>query len=210
MARSPSASLPPHDHHYASWLPRDIPYSAAFEDAATDLLLSPPTSPTGLHILTTDSPSAAIPGKSLHLSAISPSSLPRLDVPSLPLPLEDPHRQFASPIPGLNLTHPGGYLEGGPGLNPTEDEFARHFAAEHGVRDAAGLAAAVEQEVSRQVEIARERAKARRDAKERNEQIRAEIKTAVDQMELEKKVLTKAKERARERRERKEKRRAGR
>lgn len=92
-------------------------------------------------------------------------------------------------------------------MDPADDEFARHFVAEHRVRDAAGLEAAKAREVARLVGVARDRARARRKAIERNEQIRAEIKTAVDQMELETRVLNKAKERARERRERKEKRR---
>ena len=177
------------DHH-ASWLPRDVPYNEAFEDAAADLLLAPASS---------RKPPSAPPGD---------TPLPKLSLSDLPLALNDPRRRFPSSIPGLNLTHPGGYLEGGPGIDPSEDEFARHFVSEHRVHDAQGLAAAVAREVERHIGVARERARERRRARERNEQITADIKKAVDQMELETRVLNKAKERARERRERKEKRRS--
>lgn len=190
MARSRTAS-PSGEEHYASYLPRDIPYSHTFEDACSTLLLS------------------SITDKTLSLPDPETSFLPRLDVPDLPLPPNDPRRLFTSPVPGLRLTHPGGYLEGGPGLNAAEDEFGRHFCIEQGVRDARQLASAIARETARQMDIARGRARARRAAQERNERIKAEIKTAVDQMELETRVLTKARERARERRERKEKRRTG-
>lgn len=92
-------------------------------------------------------------------------------------------------------------------MSPTEDEFARHFMTEHGIRDPERLREVAAAEIAKQLDIAKERARARRKAMERNEQIRFEIKTAVDQMELEERVLGKARERARERKERKERKR---
>ncbi|KAF2219795.1 hypothetical protein BDZ85DRAFT_322176 [Elsinoe ampelina] len=191
MAQQPTAPASPStDHLHASYLPRDIPYSPTFEDAITILLLSPP-------------PSLPAP------SPTPTTSLPHLPLSSLPLSPTDPRRTHPSPIPGLLLTHPGGYLEGGPGLSPSEDEFAAHFIAEHGVRDGETLARVVEREVQGQLEVARERARNRREGKRKNEGIEAEIRAMEEQLRVEMRVLNKARERARERRERRGRRRGG-
>lgn len=187
---TPKSPSDPQGHHHASYLPRDIPYSSTFEDEIASLLLTPPSDP---------SPGVSAPS--------SPSSLPSLDLSSLPLPITDPRRKYPSPIPGLLLTHPGGYLEGGPGISPSEDEFAGHFVAEHGIRDADTLRRVVEEEIEKQVEVARERARARRRAREKNEGIESEVRAMEEQLQLEMRVLGKARERARERRERRERKR---
>ncbi|KAF4552161.1 Hypothetical protein D9617_11g010100 [Elsinoe fawcettii] len=194
MAQPPTAPASPSANvleHHASYLPRDIPYSPIFEDAISSLLISPPSNaPSG-----TSSP---------------PSSLPNIDLSALPLPPSDSRRKYPSPIPGLLLTHPGGYLEGGPGLSPQEDEFAAHFISEHGIRDSDTLARIVDREIEAQLDIARQRARSRQEAQRKNEGIEAEIRAMEEQLRVEMRVLGKARQMAKEKRERRERRRAGR
>ncbi|PNS20068.1 Sphingomyelinase C 2 [Sphaceloma murrayae] len=192
MAQPPGTPKSPiHDAaHHASYLPRDIPYSAPFEDSIADLLNSTTSTATR--------PIAERPASS--------SSYPVLDLDALPLAISDPRRTFPSPVPGLRLTHPSGYLEGGPGLSPSEDEFAAHFVSEHGIRDVQTLEQVKSQEIQRHIETARERARKRREAKEKNEGIDAEIRAMEEQLKLEMRVLGKARERALEKRETREKR----
>lgn len=181
--KSPSADT---THCASSFLPRDIPYSAAFEDEIASILLAPPSNPSmGISVDEIDIP-----------------SLPHIDVTALPLPLSDPRRKYPSPISGLLLTHPNGYLEGGPGISHADDDFATNFIAEHGVRDVWTLHKTVAHEVQKQVEVARERAQNRQRAREKNEGIENEMRAMEEQLQLEMRVLGKARERARERRER--------
>ena len=198
------------DGAYASWLPRDIPYNASFEDSICAILTadSPPKH-TGIRILHAGAPDSPKPGISIRAHDIPSTSLPTLTLADLPLPISDPRRKYASPIPGINLTHPGGYIEGGPGIAPSDDEFARHFVLEHGVRTAEELKRTVDRELEAGLALARERMRARKGAMATNERIRREMKSLAEQMEMETKVLNKAREKAKERRERRERRKVG-
>lgn len=208
MARAPSTprSANSDDGNHASWLPRDIPYSSVFEDSVQDILFNPPRINNGIQILPDDALSSPKAGRSIRLRDVPSSSLPEISFSSLPLPLNDSRRIYASPIPGINLTHPGGYLEGGPGISPSEDEFARHFIADNRVRDVDGLQDVVQRDMRENLELARQRMRNREEAKEHNARIEREMKTLSDQMDLETRVLNKAREKAKERRERKERR----
>ena len=197
-------SDPEDDTQHAHYLPRDIPYHAPFEDSIETALLSPSRDmKKGLKVLSPDSAETSIPDRTIHASDIDISTLPTLSMSDLPLPLSDSRRIFASPLPGINLTHPGGYIEGGPGYSPHDDEFARQFIPEHGIRNSAQLTQVVAGQIAENVALLEDRMRARRKAKEENGRIQREIKALTDQMEMETRVLSKAREKARERRERK-------
>lgn len=200
------------DRNYASWLPRDIPYSVAFENSVCDILTSsdPSRRPTGVRIIAENAAEQSIPTVSLRMRDIDMSTLPIISLDTLPLDTNDSRRKYASPIPGINLTHPGGYFEGGPGIAPSDDEFARHFIHEHKIRGPKALKRTVEQELEANLQLARERMRARKEAREKNERIEREIKSLGEQIEMEIKVLNKAREKARERREKRERRKVGR
>jgi len=200
------------DGDYASWLPRDIPYNVAFENSVCDVLTSSdaPQKSTGLRIISEDADEEPIPNASIRLRDIEISTLPVIPLDTLPLDADDSRRKYASPIPGINLTHPGGYLEGGPGIAPSDDEFARHFIHEHKIRGAEALKRTVEQELEANIELAKERMRARKEAREKNERIEREIRSLGEQIEMEIKVLNKAREKAREKREKRERKKVGR
>lgn len=202
-------SEPDDESTYASRLPHEIPYDGDFQDSVQAVITNPPKTDPALRIIPNGSDEAPKQGTSIRESAIDRATLPQIAFSELPLPLSDSRRIYASPVPGINLTHPGGYLEGGPGIAPADDEFARHFIAENNIRTAEELEAAVQREISANVELLRQRMWNRAEAKERNKRIGKEIATLTDQMDLETKVLNKAREKAREKRERKEARRAG-
>lgn len=196
------------DGAYASWLPRDIPYDVAFEDSICHILTSSniPRKSTGIRIIPDDANAKPVPNTSIRARDIDTSTLPSIPFEALPLDLNDPRRKYASPIPGINLTHPYGYLEGGPGISPSDDEFARHFVHEHKIRSVDALKQTVERELEANIELARERMRARKEAREKNERIEREIKSLGEQIEMEIKVLNKAREKARERKEKRERR----
>ena len=213
MAQAPSTpkSNTDEDNVYASWLPRDVPYNASFEDRVCDILISeePLAQSTGIRILPDDTSEEPQPDISVRSREIDPSTLPAITQSSLPLALSDPRRKYASPIAGINLTHPGGYLEGGPGIAPSDDEYARHFILEHKVRNGEELSVTVAREIEANLELARERMRARKEARDKNERIAREMKSLEEQMEMETKVLIKAREKARERRERRDRKKVG-
>lgn len=192
------------DGVYGSWLPRDIPYDAAFEDSVLQVLSKSPSNAKPIRLIPTDSTEQPRAGVSVRLEDIDMSSLPQISLSDLPLPLSDPRRKYESPIPGIFLTHPYGFLEGGPGISPDDDEFARHFVSDNRIRDADSLSEVVQQQIKENVQLARDRMRAREEAVEHNRRIEREIATLTDQMDLETKVLNKAREKAKERRERKE------
>lgn len=196
------------DPSYAQWLPRDIPYNAAFEDSVQRILSHPPSTHTGIRVLPDDSQEQPQPGKSARLSEIKPTDLPVIRFEDLPIPLDDPRRKFASPVPGIRLTHPGGYLEGGPGFCPEDDVFAQDFISAYKIRDAARLRAEVERQIAEHRELAERRMEAREGAAGQNARVEKELKTLMDQRAMEVKIETRMKEEARAKRERREKKRA--
>lgn len=201
---SPRADAPKAAHH-ASWQPQEIAYSEHFDDALQRVLDYPPRSRDGIAILPDDSQDEAQPGVSIRLRDIDAQSLPNLDLRDLPLSLDDPRRAFASPVPGVRLTHPGGFLEGGPGLSPDEQRaFARDFIARLNISDPEQLAIAVQDHMAQALAQAKERMQARDEAQQHNARIEKEIKTLMDQREMEVKIETRMKDDARKRRETRE------
>lgn len=184
---------------YASYVSHDIKYNGAFEDSMMSVILGEPSSASRVNGL---SPEEA-----------SPEGLPIVNEEDLPLALSDPRRKFTSPIPGVLLTHPGGYFEGGPGLDPEIDTFVEDFVERNAdispTSSAAVLQSAVQQEVDQNMEMLRDRMEARRKAHERNEQIEKELKIMTDQHAMEMKINRKLAEERRAKKEAKERRRKG-
>ena len=208
MVATPPNEAIAHQPSYATWLPRDIRYSDAFENSVQHTFESTPAGREGIVILPNDSPLAPEPGVSVRARDIDPGQLPSISLDQLPLPLDDPRRMYASPIPGIKLTHPGGYLEGGPGFAPDDDDaFARDFIAQFDIADPAQLRDVQTREIQQHIEEARKRMRARQEALQHNARIEKEIKTLTDQREMELKIETRMRDEAQTRRERREKRR---
>lgn len=192
---------------HATWHPRDIPYNQDYETSLQDLLLNPSANHNGngLLILPDDSLEQPQPGISVRASDIHPDQLPDISFNELPLSLTDPRRIYASPIPGLRLTHPAGFLEGGPGPDPDDNDFIRDFVATNNIITPAHIHDARAAEIAKSVELATQRMKARREAMQHNARIEKEIKTLTDQRDMELKIETRMRDEAMARRERKEK-----
>lgn len=194
---------------YASYVPHDLKYNTDFEDSLVQALLDPNAkNDVGLRVIPDDSDEAPEEGASIRARNIVLSDLPSISEGELPLPLNDPRRVFASAIPGIKLTHPGGYLEGGPGLDPDldtfPDDFLNHKAS---VGTATALRAAIQNDIDEQVEALKERLRARQKAKEKNEQIEKELRALVDQHNMELKIQRRMADEQRAKREAKEKKR---
>ncbi|KAK3112812.1 hypothetical protein LTR53_010523 [Teratosphaeriaceae sp. CCFEE 6253] len=198
---------------YASYVPHDLAYNADFEDSLMRVALDPNVKQDGIRIIPDDSPEQAEPGISVRLSDVSHESLPTITEDVLPLPLNDPRRIFASAVPGVNLTHPGGYLEGGPGLAPDMDTFPDDYFQNHpDISSPDELRKAIRKEVDASVELLKERLRERRMAKIKNEQVEKELKVLNEQHDMELRTLNKMaadRERRREAKERRRKEREG-
>lgn len=208
----PGAPTPPQEEQpngaYASYLPHDLKYSADFEDAVMHVVLNPPQQSDGIRIIPEDSSEIPVQGISVKEDAISLQSLPQILEEELPLPLDDPRRIFASPIPGIKLTHPGGYFEGGPGLDPNLDNFPEHFFGSNpSAVNSATLRAAIDKEIDLHHEELRVRLSERRRAKDRNEQIERDLRNMREEHSMELKINRKLAEERRVKKEAKEKRR---
>ena len=134
--------------------PAAVPYNEAFENSVMDAVLSSdPIAPrTPL------------------------SSIPVINPTTLPVPLNSPLRTYASPIPGVLLTHTNGYHTGGPGPSPsTVDDFARRFIEEEGVVDREGLESAVRKAIEERMEIVRSRMNERSEAVRKNKAVEREL-----------------------------------
>lgn len=191
----------------ATWLPAHIPYNESYENALQHAILNPPTGRNGLVILPDDSPSQPEPGISVRARDIQPNHLPDIDFHQLPLPLDDTRRIYASPLPGIRLTHPVGYLEGGPGPSSDQDAFVRDFISQHNITTRAQLLEVRAQEIEKNLDLTKERMRARHHALQHNARIEKEIKTLTDQREMELKIETRMRNEAMARRERREKKR---
>ncbi|KAI5370723.1 hypothetical protein Slin15195_G015960 [Septoria linicola] len=196
---------------YASYVPHDLKYDAAFEDAVMRIALAPPAASDGIRIIPEDSPEQPVEGTSIRSQDIAPQSLPEIAETDLPLPLDDARRIYASAIPGVKLTHPGGYLEGGPGLDPDMDTFPEDFLNNRShVRTSADLRAAVDKEVEENMLDLRERMRKREQAIKENEEVEKKLQELVLQHAMELKVHKKLADDRRAKKEAKERRRAGR
>lgn len=168
--------------------PSKIPYTAAFEDAVMQVILNPPPM-DGIqredeHAVAAPSSPSNANGSSTHLS------LPTVPFSELPLPLSDPRRRYQSPVAGIRLTHPGGWLEGGPGPELGERRaFALAFAARyHGVRTPEELRRRVADETRARMQELAERMRARQDAIENNARVERDMAQLVAQRETERRV----------------------
>ncbi|KAK1055502.1 hypothetical protein LTR74_015642 [Friedmanniomyces endolithicus] len=181
---------PPQEDHpntaYASYVPHDLAYSAAFEDSLMLAALDPEAIQDGIRVLPDDSTEQAETGVSVRASDVSLLSLPTIAEDELPLPLNDPRRVFESPVAGVKLTHPGGYLEGGPGLAPEMDTFPDDYFLNHPeITTAKELRGVVGREVEASVEVLKERLRARKVARERNEGIAKQLQTLREAHDME-------------------------
>lgn len=203
-----SAATPPRedarDPHHAAWSPRDIPYNEAYENNVKNTIIYPPSKDNAIHVIPDDSPEDPQPGLSVRARDIDPATFPFVNFDDLPIALDDPRRIYASPVPGIKLTHPGGYLEGGPGFAPDNHVFASDFISEFNITAPDQLRDAVQAQIHQHLDSARERMNAREDAMQHNARIDKELKTLMDQREMEVKIETRMKDDAKARRERKE------
>jgi hypothetical protein len=207
MSQSVSPRNSAHDipTAYAAWSPHDMAYSEHFENALHHILEYPPRSRDGITIIPQDSPDHPQPGVSIRARDVDPRSLPIVALQHLPLSVHDPRRIFASPLPGLRLTHPGGYLEGGPGPSPDDQHaYARDFVERNNITHPEQLAMAVQHHMAHSIALAKDRMRARYDAQTHNARIEKEIKTLMDQRDMEVKIETRMKEDAKRRRETRE------
>lgn len=196
---------------YASYLTHDLKYSADFEDSLIEILLHSHNAEvrTGIRVIPEDSEEQAVEGESVRAQDVAFQSLPTLTADDLPLPLDDARRKFASPIAGIRLTHPSGYLEGGPPLSPAMDNFADDFLSNNShVSTPDQLRSAVQKEVEASIEHLKERLRARQKAKEKNEQIARDLKVLRDQHDMELRIHERMQEEQRRKKEAREKRRS--
>lgn len=208
----PGAPTPPQEEQpngaYANYLPHDLKYREDFENAVAQVVLNPPQKSDGIRIIPEDSSEIPVEGVSVKADAISLQSLPQISEEELPLPLDDPRRIFASCIPGIKLTHPGGYFEGGPGLDPDLDSFPEHFFHNNpSAVNESTLRAAEDKEIVSHFEELRKRMQERQRAKEKNEQIERDLKSMREEHSMELKVNRKLADKRRAQKEAKEKKR---
>ncbi|EMD00499.1 hypothetical protein BAUCODRAFT_172013 [Baudoinia panamericana UAMH 10762] len=203
-SEEPSRSL------YANYVPNDLTYNADFEDSLITTVLHGETGgrTPGIRVLPGNSMEMAEQGVSIRASDVSLQSLPFIPEHDLPLPLTDTRRIFASPLSGINLTHPGGYLEGGPGLDPEMDTFPDDFIANRPhIHTSVDLHRAIHEEVEKATELLRQRLRRREEARETNERVERELKTLMDEHKMEMRVHEKLAEEQARKKEIKEKRR---
>ncbi|KAK6438507.1 hypothetical protein LTR95_005291 [Oleoguttula sp. CCFEE 5521] len=192
---------------YASYVPHDLPYNEAYENAIMQITLRPdPNAKRGIRVIPEGSSEQAQEGVSVGAADIAWESLPIIAEADLPLLLDDPRRIYASQVPGILLTHPGGYHEGGPGLDPEMDTFAEDFTSRHGdVQDAVQLRAAKDKDVKANLELLKKQMLDRQKAVEHNAKIHSQLKALTEQHELELKLLKNSAEEQRVKRETREK-----
>ena len=194
---------------HAPYVPHDLKYSAEFEDSLINAVLEPDEH-GAIRVIPDDRNEQPREGHSVRAAEISAQSLPSITEQELPLSLTDPRRIYASPIPGVKLTHPGGYLEGGPGLDPEMDTFPDDFLSNNAdLNTPEELRTAVASDIEDAVQKLKQRLVARRKAKEKNEQLEKELKVLEDQHAMELRLQSRMAEEQRKKREAKEKRRRG-
>ena len=186
----PGGPTPPQEEQpndaYASYVSHDLKYNATFENSLMIAVLDAAARQDGIRVLADDSNEQPVNGVSVRARDVSLQSMPTIAEDELPLSLDDPRRIFSSPVPGVKLTHPGGYLEGGPGLDPDVDTFGDDFLSHHEhVNSPKDLRAVIRQEIDSSVELLQTRLQARQKAKERNEQLEKELKTLMEQHGME-------------------------
>jgi hypothetical protein len=200
---------PPQDHPpakgYGNWVPHDLRYDAEFEDSLVDIVLNADADPregNGIRVIAEDSDETPIEGTSVRDQDVDRNTLPEFTETDLPIPMTDSRRIYASHIPGVKLTHPYGWFEGGPPLDPEMDTFPEHFLNQHAnVTTYEQLQKAVQKEVDSNLELLKSRLRARQAAKERNDQIAKEIKMLTDQHDMELRLQQRMQEEQRKKKE---------
>jgi hypothetical protein len=171
---SPTAGEPPSAQPVVDFSPATVPYNEDFENDLMNLILHPPATHT----------------------TPAPISPPMIPASSLPIPLTSPLRTHASPIPGLNLTHPNGYHTGGPGPSTaTVRAFVEKVMSEHDVidGDVEGVRRIVQGMLEEKKDELRERMEERERAVRRNKEIDDELEKLRLQRDAEVRVLEKMK-----------------
>ena len=205
----PPAPTPPQEDlpakGYGSWVPHDLPYNGDFEDSLIDIILNPSdvtTTENAIRVIPEDSDETPVDGKSVRFQDVDLTNLPTLTEHDLPIPLTDARRIYASPIAGIKITHPDGWIEGGPALDPNMDTFADDFLSQHSdITNLEQLQRAVKKEVDANMEVLKGRLRARQQAKQQNERIAKEIRTLMDQHDLELRIQQKSQEDQRRKKE---------
>ena len=201
------SSPPNEDDTYASYLPTELPYNEQFQNDISRILADADAqTDNGIRVIPDGSDEAPEEGVSIRAKDISPTSLPRIQKDELPLPLSDPRRIYAGPVPGIKLTHPGGYVEGGPGLNPTLDTFNQDYLGRNSdIRTVADLESAKQRDIDTELEKAREIAQKRLKALDHNENIHKQIRALEAQHDMELKLQKRMAAEQKAKREAKEK-----
>jgi hypothetical protein len=207
VVTSPPSTDEAADSQYASYLPSEIAYSAEFQNEISRIIASEDAqTDNGIRVIPRSSSEVPKDGISIREQEIPPSSLPRMSKDELPLPLSDPRRIYASQFPGVKLTHPNGYYEGGPGRDPKADTFAKDYLSRNSdIRTAADLEAAKKRDMAAAVEEAKQAAQRRLAAIEHNENIHKKIRALEAQHDMELKLQKRMAAEQKAKREAKEK-----
>ncbi|KAL0256868.1 hypothetical protein SLS55_007677 [Diplodia seriata] len=169
----------------------EVPYNREFEDSVMRAILDPPPTSDGIE---SHGPLPAF--------LLGRDTVPHEE---LPLPLDDPRRQYKSTIPGIKLTHPTGAYEGG-NPDPTEEDKAwvREWIERNNIKTKDDLERVKTEAIQEELDEMRRRARARQEAIGEREKIEKELKALNDQREVELKaqrsIIEKAKAKKEERR----------
>jgi hypothetical protein len=207
VATSPPPTDEATNQQYASYQPSDIAYNVDFQNEMARIMASEDAqTDNGIRVIRKDSSEVPKDGISIREQDILPSSLPKISKDGLPLPLSDPRRIYASLVPGVKLTHPGGYYEGGPGPDPKADTFAKDYLSRNSdIRTAADLEAAKQRDIAAALEEAKQNAQRRVAAIEHNENIQKKIRALEAQHDMELKLQKRMAAEQKAKREAKEK-----
>lgn len=191
---SPPASMRSPELQTESMLHDTIPYSAAFSNSIMRVVLQPPPSPTGITLVAKSSADLKNMYRFTALADVNSSSLPQIEASSLPLSLNDPHRIYTSSLRGVDLTHPGGWLEGGPGSGPLPriqdlpSEEAETYLNRHSIKTLEQLRQQIDRDVVLQIEELKERMRKREEAVKENEEVERKMEALIEQRKLERKI----------------------
>lgn len=195
MSREP---MTPQDDQFepgsaSYWSNHSIAYKRDFEDAVMQIVLKPPEL-DGI-VLLNNGENAPNNPSAVSRSDIDCSTLPKVTLEDLPLPLDHPSRVFRCTVPGIRLTHPGGLLEGGLGPGSSEAtaeneriEFVQTLIEENHVRKASNFWQVVEKEKQDAMRELADRMRARDKATRQNEDIEQQLIQLREQRDLEVRV----------------------
>lgn len=170
-----------------------LPYYEAYTNALMRTVLEPPE-PSGTVVLDKKDRATAVEGVSVRAEDVE---FVTVDYGDLPLPLDDPRRIYRSPVPGVNLTQPGGLLEGG-GFRPATAEgktippeiqkFAQQYIRSNNIRNQTQMRRSIHAEISRLTGELTKTMNERRMALEQNEKIDGELEQNEAQRAMERRL----------------------